>query len=138
MLVPGPSGWRQSVPKTWRHQGALAIPRVGSKSAGRKAPKTKDQPAFSASVRWPVASTNSAKRALVTATGAIQKGGRSISRIGPSRSWGNPSGSSVPIRKLPPSATMPSVGPSLALSGAGAASPLGARPGAQQARSCSS
>ena len=63
----GPSGWRQSAPSTCRHHGAAATARVGGKSSGSRPPNTNDQPKRSASVRWPVASTNAAKWSLVTA-----------------------------------------------------------------------
>ena len=101
----GPSGWAQSAPCTSRHHGAAATPRVGAKSSGRKPPNTNDQPNSSASVRCPVAATNAANSALLTAQRAIRYGATSTSRTGHSSGW---SGSSLPSWVIPPaSATSP-------------------------------
>ena len=95
---PGPSGRRQSAPSTCRHHGRLRHARAwaGSRRAAGRA-NTNDEPKRSASVRWPVASTNAANSLV----GDRVRGDRgtaraSTSRTGPSPSSGKPSGPRCP------------------------------------------
>ena len=99
----GPSGCRQSAPSTCRHHSEPTTPRVAGKSSGRKPAKTNDHPNRSASVTWPVASTNSAKRVVLTVTASIRNGDSSTTWIGPSPSAGYARASTEPMRNVPPS-----------------------------------
>ena len=137
----GPSGWRQSAPYTWRHHGALATARVSGKSSGRNPANTNDHPKRSASVTWPVASTNAAKRSLVTAWASMRNGASSTTWIGPSPSAGvrpgrRPSPCGTTRRRgRPSSAPGVAAGPAPADAGAAAAGPSPRRVAGRAARS---
>ena len=102
---PGPSGLRQHAPSTASHHGTgfTSSVRARRRAALPSNPsKTYDQPMTSASVRYPVAAANSAKRALVTAVRSIRKASTWTSRSGPSPSSARASASSEPMTKTPP------------------------------------
>src|ERR1700761_2063433 len=105
MFECGPSGCRQSAPRTPRHHGApgtvVAMTAAASCSL-TNCQKTNDQPKLWASGTYPVTLTNAANFAFVTATGSIQNVLTSTRRTGPSPSAGTTSGSSAPIQNEPP------------------------------------
>src|SRR5690606_37606392 len=76
-LDPGPSGCCQSAPSTRHHHGAAGTRCLPVRiRSGNNPSKTNDQPKRSASVTYPVSSTNCRNRALVTAQGSIRNGER--------------------------------------------------------------